>query len=896
MAKQRINPEVQTDRVFQPVSQPVDLYYRPNLSAVELSRTGQIIDALKAFSPQLERFTSDIVAMNIATEKQVGAMEAMSGTVEAASAKAAKAIEGAGGVNPWRYEAFLDTMGRRMVREKYQASLYQNIEDLSALTNPDGTLRSGDYVTQKMNEFFTGVEIPQGSYFASRAAMDEKTKIDAQFLPMVQAKHAEKLKAQNYQDLKDEMFGILGRQSTLHLADDGREIRSVMERFRQLTGTSGAEVFTDALVEFAQSEANAGDFDSAMNALRAFEKDGKYTVEGIELGASYAAKINSAMDSIEAKKLQDDTEQRRNRLLAYQDALNSGMSLVTEAAHNAAREAEARGEIAAVSMTQDQMMVSVNAMIETLKETNRFPEDMEGQMRSALMDQFHAVVNSTNRPVTNNPNSIKLLSDLADQGIPSDVYKSQVWDMVRNRQISYETALGYIAQYDSKDAMLRTAPAVKGMAVSLVDYGIANAEDLTPSERANMLALVQADQSKIDTLANGVWRAEIMQLPEAERGPAMAQKYADIRAKVLAESVAANKERIQKADMRRNVEVALSDKTVAQETKGLVEGVMGLLEAESMMPDSLSKANEWITGEVTKTMEQDYLSLLEQHGDPDKARRELIRTMPSRYTKMLTMVMDMNNTDVPIAIRSSVQAQYQRGIGAKAPTEDEVKRGIDQTLQDSLETIGDLRNVRPDVADAVPFMRQTRLLDVSDLKRQAKEAVNEIQQGSPAGAAKMEDVKSKLQGSAYAVSSVIMWNHKVQSGLLGGPEVNLYKVQGGQVSVWNGRAYQPSAEATENYRKLRGIGGYKLDELRSGATKEGVQIDFARMDPKSELIVGSKEELGQLMAEYTESNGKSGILANWMQARLNVGQPIMDYNGLIEDQVRLYQRYYPRNK
>lgn len=896
MAKQRINPEVQTDRVFQPVSQPVDLYYRPNLSAVELSRTGQIIDALKAFSPQLERFTSDIVAMNIATEKQVGAMEAMSGTVEGASAKAAKAIEGAGGINPWRYEAFLDTLGRRMVREKYQASLYQNIDDLSALTNPDGSLRSGDYVTQKMTEFFTGVGIPQGSYFATRAAIDEKTKIDAQFMPMVQARHADKLKAQNLQDAKDEMFGILGRQSTLHLADDGREIRGVMEKFRQLTGTSGAEVFTDSLIEFAQSEANTGDFESALNALRAFEKDGKYVVEGIELGASFSAKINAAVDGIEAKKLQDDTELRRNRLLAYQDALNSGMSMVTQAAYDAARDAESKGQIAAVSMTQGQMAVAVDAMVETLKKTNRFPEDMEGQMRTALMDQYNAVVNSVNRPVTNNPNSIKLLSDMARQGVSSDVYESQVWDMVRNREINDETARGYIAEYNSKSAMERAAPSIKGMAVSLIDYGITDVNNLTPTERSNMLALMESDQAKIDTLANGAWKAEIMQLPEAERGPAMAQKYADIRGKVIAESRATNKDRIAKADMRRNVEVALSDKAISQETKGLVEGVMGLLETESMMPDSLSKANEWITGEVTKTMERDYLSLLEQHGDPDKAKRELIRTMPSRYTRMLSMVMDMNNTDVPIAIRSSVQAQYQRGIGAKAPTEDEVKRGIDQTLQDSLETIGDLRNVRPDVAAAVPFLRQVRLLDVSDLKRQARDAVAGIQQGDPAGAAKMEDVKRQLQGRAYAVSAIVMWNHKVQSGVFGGPDVNLYRAQGGQVSVWNGSTYQPSAEATENYRKLRGIGGYKLDELRSGMTKEGVQIDYSRMDPKAELIVGSKEELGELMAEYTESNGKSGILANWMQARLNIGQPIMDYNGLIEDQVRLYQRYYPRNK
>ena len=893
MAKQRINPEVQTDRVFQPTAQPVDLYYRPNLSAVELSRTGQIIDALKAFSPQLERFTSDIVAMNIATEKRVGAMEAMSGTVEAASAKAAKAIEGAGGVNPWRYEAFLDTMGRRMVREKYQAALYQNIDDLSALTNPDGTLRSGDYVTQKMTEFFTDVGVPQGSYFAARAAMDEKTKIDAQFMPMVQARHAEKLKAQNMQDLKDEMFGILGRQSTLHLADDGREIRDIMEKFRQLTGTSGAEVFTDSLIEFAQSEANTGDFESALGALRAFEKDGKYVVEGIELGASFSSKINAAVDNIEAKKLQDDTELRRNRLLAYQDALNSGMSMVTQAAHDAAQAAEGKGEIAAISMTQDQMSVAVDAMVETLKKTNRFPEDMEGQMRAALMDQYHSVINSTNRPVTNNPNSIKLLSDMADQGLPADVYRNQVWDMVRNREISYETALGYLAQYDSKDAMLKVAPAVKGMAVNLVDYGIDDVNSLTPSERANMLALVQADQTRIDTLANGVWRSEIMQLPEAERGPAMAQKYADIRGKVLAESVAANKERIQKADSRRMVTTALEDKNIKKLVESSTEFIGSAIGIDGASPSDRLEVTTELTGMINAEFSKEYSRLLDEGTDPDRALQVLGNSANSIALRVLKEVQNPNNPNVHIKIRSLASAASQLDLGGVQPTAEQAAAGmVPQTgLEGLVNELEQLRQVVPGMPYGLGWTQQNLVPSLRALDNQVRFAKDRYMAGEPDA---IEYAEGAKRSAAGLVSYTLDNFTKIQTrqSPFSDKPVSLYTIRNGAVSAWSmfSERYEPSPEMTASFMKLKTAQGMDLSELRSKVTKEGVRINFAQLDPNRDLIIKSNEDMIELIKEYDESGGKSGILVDWIQA-IPGDKPSPE--ALLDSQHRLFRQRIP---
>ena len=101
MAKQqRVNPEGAPERVFQPVSAPVDLYYRANLSQVGLDRSAQVVQALREFSPQLQRLTSDLVAQNVARERSEGAMEAMQGTEEENRAKVSQAIEKSGGVSP----------------------------------------------------------------------------------------------------------------------------------------------------------------------------------------------------------------------------------------------------------------------------------------------------------------------------------------------------------------------------------------------------------------------------------------------------------------------------------------------------------------------------------------------------------------------------------------------------------------------------------------------------------------------------------------------------------------------------------------------------------------------------------------------------------------------------
>lgn len=899
MAKQRINPEVQTDRVFQPTAQPVDLYYRPNLSAVELSRTGQIIDALKAFSPQLERFTSDIVAMNIATEKQVGAMEAMSGTVEAASAKAAKAIEGAGGVNPWRYEAFLDTMGRRMVREKYQAALYQNIDDLSALTNPDGTLRSGDYVTQKMTEFFTDVGVPQGSYFAARAAMDEKTKIDAQFMPMVQARHADKLKAQNMQDLKDEMFGILDSQSTLYLADDGREaqafqaqMRNVMEKMRSLDGTSGAELYSDALIEWAKSKADEGDHEAARLALESSRKGEKFVVNGIELGASHSAKLNSAIDSIDNKRIADENQLLANRERNLTTAVRRAVASARQQAYDAVMQGMAQGKLPSFSLSPAQKQAMVDGFWESHSK-DIHPDDKE-RFTSELYQNIDQVIQSANAPVTDNPNTVKLLIEQRRSGVDPLTYERIVMDAAGRGEVSLDTAMKMIEGYSSTEALHKDAPATKGMALGLIDYGIDDINSLTPSERANMLALMQADQTKIETLANAARLEDgIANLPWADKAVALTQKYADIRAKVLAESMAANKERIQKADSRRVMTNALEDKNIKQLVKTSTDFIGNAIGISNASPADFLEINPMLTGMVNDEFSKEYSRLLDEGTDPDRALQILGNSAESISLRVLKEVQNPNNPNVHIKIRLLASEAAQLDLGGAQPTPEQAAAGVvPQTgLEGLVSELDRLRQVNPSMPYGLGWAQQNLVPSLKELDNQVRFAKERYMAGEPDA---IEYAEGAKRSAAGLVSYTLDNFTKIQTteSPFSDKPVSLYTFRNGAVYSWNlgSNRYEPSPEMTANFMKLKTAQGMDLAELRSKVTKEGVRINFAQLDPNRDLIVKSNEDMIELTKEYNESGGKSGVLVDWIQA-IPGTKPSPE--ALLDSQHRLFRQRIP---
>lgn len=850
MAKQRINPEVQTDRVFQPVSQPVDLYYRPNLSAVELSRTGQIIDALKAFSPQLERFTSDIVAMNIATEKQVGAMEAMSGTVEAASAKAAKAIEGAGGVNPWRYEAFLDTMGRRMVREKYQASLYQNIEDLSALTNPDGTLRSGDYVTQKMSEFFTGVEIPQGSYFASRAAMDEKTKIDAQFLPMVQAKHADKLKAQNMQDLKDEMFGILDSQSTLHLADDGREaqafqqqMRGVMERMRSLSGTSGAELYADALVEWANGKADEGDHEAARLALESSRKGDKFVVNGIELGAAHTAKLNSAIDAIDDKRSIDENQLLANRERNLATASRRAAASARQQAYDAVMQGVAQGKLPSFSLSPAQKQAMVDGFWESHSK-DIHPDDKE-RFTSELYSNIDQVIQSANAPVIDNPNTVKFLMDQRRTGVDPLTYDKLVMDAAGRGEINLGTAMKMIEGYSSDEALVAIFPDYKALSrLTLEDFGLSRdrIDDAYASDMAILLSTGQSDlKSRIQA---GI--PDIMALPEEKRPAALGKLIMQAKREVTDSYKADYKDMLTQAD-KMNFEVTLNND---REYKAMFDGMVERLVTEVVPIDMVDekfrgRANkELVTG--LRSRVQDYLNSPEIVSLPlarrVQALKDSLPVIMSEYEAQLNSVRP-NDTSVSEPIRRVLLGKQVQAVSERMKQAAQEAPMASETAQfrfpwSESSSLVQMRDMLP--TDWIYEQRGGPAPYLSTVN-----VAQEIAKGTP----------GSLNVANRQIKETNAWFDRNISKIL---STGTMASDGVYV---NGKRDEKLSSFYDSALRRRGA---TAAEWASGKTKEGRSLDPAQFNWKTDTIFSSQAELQKARSEYMQSNGTEGVLVNML--------------------------------
>jgi hypothetical protein len=905
MARQRINPEGVPDRVFQPVATPVNLYYQPNLSQVELSRTAQIIDAFKQFSPQLERFTSDIVAVGIQKEKQIGAMEAAQGPLDAANAKAAQAIEKAGGLTPWRYEAFLDTLGRRAVREKYQAWLYQNVDDLSALANPDGTIRDGTYAQQRMAEAYqeqVASQFGAGSYFAARAAADEKLKIDSQFMPAIQARHAEKLKEQNLADAKDEMFAILSSHSTMSLlptVDDGREdsfvkeqIKGVMEQYRRVTGTSGAKPFTDALLEWANSQAADGDFEGALTTLRAFEtEDGKFRVMGIELGAAYNAQIKSNIDALEEKRDQSKLRDLQISELMARESLRKAMNLADGELAKMAQSSPS----GTIVMTPDQIIVMAGALVDSMEDV---PEDRKETMKAEAATQIRVKVAGLNAMGQDIPSVIDTIKRAAESG--DYVLADMLLDQAKSdRTISDGTANEIRGDIKSEAARSEILPGYQATSqLRITEFGLpGNMDSITESEKSDVMLMLGVAQEELKSKINAGWK-EIVGLPQEERAKAAAELISKSKREVVEKFKVSHKDLLDRADLRRSKDAVLSSQPLETQIKASSEFIGATIGVENANPTERLKAEQWINNRVRTVFGEELDKLLKDGMPPDQALRKIEQETRVLTRKVMEEVENPSNPNVHISVRRLVGSTTALDTGVREPTEAEAKAGVQAGLAGVVQEMSQLRREVPGLSIGFDWVDRTIVPAVASMERMVEEAKSKAQKGTPDAPQALEEAKRFITVMAKdSIENVlkIQASPSLRESLRGGATVPLYTVRDGSVFMWNGNSgqYELSQQMTDNISKLRGITGYSMDEIRSGTSKEGLRIDYAKMDPSKDLLVQSGDDMLQLVQEYEASEGKSGVLVDWIQAKISTGQMTVSPEQILDAQHRLLRQRVP---
>ncbi len=948
MARQRINPEGVPDRVFQPEAAPVNLYYAPNLSQVDLNRTAQIIAAFKEFSPQLERFTSDIVAMGIQKERDLGALEATQGSLDAANAKTSQAIEKAGGLAPWRYEAFLDTLGRRTVREKYQAWLYQNIDDLSALANPDGTLRGPEYAQQKMAQAYqeqVASQFGEGSYFAARAAADEKVKIDSQFMPSIQSGHAEKLRAQNLNDTKDELFAILSSHSAMslvHTVDDGREdsrvkqqLKEVMERYRTITGTSGGEPFTKALIEWASSQADDGDFEGALTTIRSFQTDdGKFSLMGKELGASFNAQIKSTIDSIEEKRENVQLRDLRINSAMYQDAFRKASSL----AHIKIMEMAKASKTGSVAITKVGAYAMAEAAVDSMP-MGAFPDGYRETMINDLATDIAAKADAMNTPGRDNQDAVLFIEELIRAGEPVEVVDRHLVQYRKEGRISKETQNTLYDKARQEDGRVEILPTYKAVSqIGSNDFGIDN-NFINPASADGVVSMIGVAQRELKSRIDAGW-AKISELPPEARAQAASDLISSAKRDVVAKFKDSHKDLLNKADARRNRALFDDNPLIRKSTETAVESLsktLGLdtsLENGMITSDRYEEAMIYIEDEVRKEMFNQYNEAIREGKDPAEAEASL-RTNALRITRNVKdRLLDARpGTTVPAGVQSAFPQEMLKGAGKRTQLvvpEGEGERATPETSKQAalsgVAAVGQAREtIRGSRSTNWGYAAASRLSFAERLNTRAEAAYQKIAEGDPTGMADLDQTKreaftalqtavndmvdSKRYVTSYGPSqtggepyySISAFGGEPHPADYGSVPVNALKVERAGISELVGTTkdgkliYRPSPAATQAYQSLKAAIGYSKDELDNGVTREGIGFDVnawkASMDPRNAIIVNNRADFDALYKEYQESNGTKGILADIIRIH---GAQIPDIEGLRERQYQLINRLNPQ--
>jgi hypothetical protein len=837
MAKQRINPEATPDRLFQPVASPVDLYFRPALDSTGIAQNAQIIQALQDFSPQLQRLTSDLVAQNIDRETAEAADAINQGSLEEALGKATKAIEKGGGLAPWRLQSTLTEYGRRATREVYQAAVYKEWDNLTRVTKEDGTLVTSQEQLAKLDELFKSMNLPEDSYYINRGAAAERARIDSAVIPKMQAKYAENLKQRNSNDLEDRLFSTLNYTSPADIlenviGDSFGGFGKLMDEYYALYGESGSDEAVSAVVKWTEGQRADSQYDEVIDVLNGMIdlETGAVSIAGRQLGARQSAVLKTVLQETYKER---ESEAVRNSVTAEQETAKLRRRVSSAYRLQLSEKLQAQQE-AGRSPTLSMSIGETRKMAETLLRDAGADEDQVTENLGIVIDEIRSYVDSVNSPRPSDP---QYFQDVK-QGILMGMSQDQTLDAIRR---------GTVTQ-----------------------------------------ALSPQDASTLESLAAQYTASEKIVPGFITNNPEMVKAQAELQ------------------------------NSLFEDLTG--EGENSLLMVPSD-PVVASRVRRFLRGRIQEEMLAEYKSLTKD-GIPSALAAEHIRAeMNSRLEDVRIRVMeqltDPNDTTVPAWVRSLVNPQYIQIPGVKSlantvgpPTEqmpEGVVPGLSGTTQPALKlaeqagigtesgTLEILFNgLFPGDRPGNPFNYIAPTLDEYEEAKKAFEA------GDPnallimkAKAAKVAlGVSSALDKMRKATSSLFVPNPDYVVGSRGQQPYLVERPltfsfrEDGVYQNQNG-SYVKSDVATQAYMKLRAVRGFSLEELGSMKTTDGVAIVPKSLDWTRDLIFRNRYDLTEAVKEYEQSGGKTGIIANWMNAMTSAGVAITDDKALIETQAQL---------
>lgn len=896
MAKQRINPEGAPDRVFQPVAAPVDLYFRPNLSQVSLNRSAQIVQALQEFSPQLQRLTSDLVAQNIDRERSEGTLEALQGTEEQNLAKASQAIEKAGGASPWRYEAFLDAFSRKQMREVYQPGIYEMMDDLAAVSNPDGTLRDSKYVKEKLDELYKKVNLPEGSFFIQRAAAEERAKIDAALLPKIQAQHVENVKARTRMDLQDEFVGAMNVTVPDKMDDfiQGPEAKAMADRYYSSFGESGLNVMAEAAIKQAQAEASAGDFDSAKAILSAMivddDKGGYVSIGGRRVGADAGVKVKMAMDQIEEKQTDDIVRSSQKRELRDRDITKAVGNTWQKQVSEMAKEAERSTGVASITIGYEQADKMAEAAIRSYPGIN---DDDAERLKHIVRDQILAEADAVNAPRNLNQAALFAFDDMLNSGASRETIEAAM--RARRGEVPYAVVEQIRQKIAVRDDFTKIMPDYQNQ-VSMTPEAIGlSSQSLDPSSANSVLSILKAGEAKIQALVT----AKMPDIMAAPAGPSrlakLTEAIAGARDQVIREARSSNTELLASADTRNAYHnwrrSPTADKAVGDMQQDLMTMFNLMEEGLDGRPTlgvplaQFKRVQAFVQQRVQTRLRAEWDALTQAGLSPVERNDRMLDAMPEILAEMADELESGKNVPGPIRNVLNVRAAGQEsvvGTGAAVPGPEAAVTAVGETGIEApgrnLEILGGLateyNTARASGGDMEPLLKR-------------------IQESAQGAITDLVGAKSEIVGG---VSRAVQTRFKIEDGVVKRLRVNSrgYPVGGAEFGTG---AYDPDPQAEQAYLKLKTITGFSLQELRDRRTTEGLSFDPAtQVDWKADLMFANKADMITALNEYNESNGESGFLAELMQATAQTDRAIPSERVFFDTQAALFAARKPKNQ
>jgi len=920
MAIQRQTPQFDPTRIVQPTATPIDTYFRPMLRQPEPSNLMQVAQALGGISPQLGRLASDAMAANIAAQREYGQYEASTEKdPEVLRRKATEAIENSGGIAPWRYQAFLEAYGQRMVRDKYRNALWNNLDDLSNPYNADGTVRAPTYIAEQMSKLYQDAAIPENSYFINKGAAAARAEADNSFYDRLMAARRQKVLEKSEEVLRDGLqFSIETAHDISSVFGPKGAIKALTDEYYRQGGQDGDKIMVDTVIAAARGAAAEGDFDRALALIRhpLNEKVGERT-----LGNRYRpelqqvfdqlyersreAELNEARDT-EALKQMSSLELKDKVLVVLQEERKkgpninldetqigelvdrelSGMSVPDniKAAVKARGVDWTRGMIDQMSnKTKREERIDTSSVNTVLKDARIMPR-AEFTARADYLLQMGLIDFPMYERATTINRSMNGLQEVDRQRMMAAVnsISGVGWAGMTEQQIAVDgraelSAIGDRAAIDVMDAFFAeiNTGAFKQKYPDEIERSMAQSQILDRLVREKQTQLRGTYQSRLEQFnLTESFDATVGPAYSAEIDQFMELVLADLGLNAAAEGMGAqgpSRPSMDAARLSRRVSAIMLDR--------LRDEWEGIAAAPGQPPMTLEQRKRSLYGRIPDIQDRMYQDI---RLNPDSLGlpQDLVNIIKSRTamdqmsvatdisaqagpTGAMTSPLDISR-GITLDGKGAIRENPNSMLGGVSPEGATFKFEADMFDQSKAAT-KIFSEMMQNPANATPENRTAHNKAKGILEQSAKDMLVEMRSvtvdkgffnpKSVMDTDLITDLKRRSKDSPI---------FRIQEDGVYTP-VRMQRrepLASGEV-VENGVVYAKNPLISNKYWTAKAIIGYTPEEVRSGKTEEGVRIGKDELDANEFLFFRSADELTKAVEEYTNSNGRSGYIAEY---------------------------------